>query len=156
MLVLDVDGTMTDGKINVLDDGNQFKQFDCKDGLGIRMLLKQGIHVGIISHSSARDAIESRAKTLGIAYVYAGFEEKDVILEKWASELGILLSEVAYIGDDLNDLPVMSKVGFSACPADATDQVMESVDVILKNKGGDSCIREFIDKYLPVGYQKIA
>ncbi|PIB34562.1 hypothetical protein BFP72_03620 [Reichenbachiella sp. 5M10] len=155
MVVLDVDGTMTDGSINVMDDGSQFKKFSAKDGLGIKMLLQQGIVVGIISHSSTAQAIEARAKMLGISYVYAGHEEKDVILSGWLQKLGISYEEVAFIGDDLNDLPAMNKVSISVCPADASDDVVSYADVVLSSKGGDGCIREFIDKYMSVEYRKI-
>lgn len=156
MLVLDVDGTMTDGKINILEDGNQFKQFDCKDGLGIKMLNQQGIIVGIISHSSSDQAIAQRARMLGVQYVYTGYEEKDEILGTWLQELGLEFDQVAFIGDDLNDLPAMMKVGISACPSDAHEEVLASVDVILTNRGGEGCVREFIDKFLAVSYQKQA
>ncbi|UXP32479.1 HAD-IIIA family hydrolase [Reichenbachiella agarivorans] len=154
MVVLDVDGTMTDGSINVMDDGTQFKKFSAKDGLGIKMLLNQGIIVAIISHSSTASAIEARAKMLGIKYVYAGHEEKDVILAGWLLELGLDWDQVAFIGDDLNDLPAMRKVGLSACPADSSQEVLEYVDVILTTKGGDGCVREFIDQHMMVTYQK--
>lgn len=156
MLVLDVDGTMTDGSINVMDDGTQFKKFSAKDGLGIKMLIQQGIVVAIISHSSTAEAIEARAKMLGIKHVYAGHEEKDVILDQWLEDLKIPLDEIAFIGDDLNDLPAMRKVGFSACPSDSSQDVIDYVDVVLESKGGDGCVREFIDKHMAVSYQRMA
>lgn len=155
MLVLDVDGTMTDGKINILEDGNSFKQFDSKDGLGIKMLVKQGILVGIISHSAYDKAIDTRAKMLGIKHAYAGFEEKDVILKQWLENLDFGLESVAFIGDDLNDIPVMKEVGVSACPSDASPEVLSFVDVVLENKGGQGSVREFIDKHMGITYQKI-
>ncbi|WP_109831101.1 KdsC family phosphatase [Reichenbachiella versicolor] len=151
-LVLDVDGTMTDGRINVLSDGSVFKQFHAKDGLGIKMLIKKGIDVGIISHGTAPEAIEARAKVLGVKYVYAGLREKDEVLSEWLGEKGIKFNEVAYIGDDLNDLPVMNKVSISACPSNASDEVISFVDVVLKKEGGMGCIREFIDRYMGITY----
>jgi len=153
MLVLDVDGTMTDGKINIMEDGNHFKQFDSKDGLGIKMLIKKGIIVGIISHSTFGKAIETRAKMLGIKYVYAGMEEKDIILNGWLSELDFGPESVAFIGDDLNDLPAMKIVAVSACPSDANAEVISYVDIVLKNKGGHGSVREFIDEHLGITYQ---
>jgi len=151
-LVLDVDGTMTDGRINVMSDGTVFKQFSAKDGLGIKMLIKKGIDVGIISHSASSEAIYARAKVLGIKYAYAGFEEKNIILEQWIEEKEISYDEVAYIGDDLNDLPVMEKASISACPSDASDEVISYVDVVLKNVGGNGCVREFIDNHIGITY----
>lgn len=156
MLVLDVDGTMTDGRINVTEEGHQFKQFHARDGLGIRMLIKKGIRVGIVSHSFASGAIEARGKMLGIEYIYTGLEEKDTILERWCEELGLTIDKVAFIGDDLNDIPVMKKVGISACPSDAATEVLNFVDLVLEKKGGEGCVREFIDKFMHVTYTKIA
>ena len=151
-LVLDVDGTMTDGRINVMADGTVFKQFSARDGLGIKMLLKKGVDVGIISHSNTADAINARAKVLGVNYVYAGLEEKHDVLSKWINEKGIDYSEVAYIGDDINDIPVMERVSVSACPANASSEVISFVDVVLKTDGGQGCVREFIDKYMGITY----
>ncbi|UXX77944.1 HAD-IIIA family hydrolase [Reichenbachiella carrageenanivorans] len=156
MLILDVDGTMTDGRINVTEEGQQFKQFHARDGLGIRMLIKKGIRVGIVSHSFSGGAIQARGQMLGVSHIYTGLEEKDEIIEGWCSELDLDLSEIAFIGDDLNDIPAMKKVGISACPADAADEVVSYVDLVLKRNGGDGCIREFIDKYMTVSYSKMA
>jgi len=155
MLVLDVDGTMTDGKINVLDNGRQFKQFSSKDGLGIKMLLKKGIDVGIISHCIDPIAIEARAKMLGIKHVYAGLDEKDEILASWLEEKDYGFDQVAFIGDDINDLPAMKKCSVSACPADSSADVISYVDVVLQSNGGDGCVREFIDKYIGISYQRL-
>jgi 3-deoxy-D-manno-octulosonate 8-phosphate phosphatase (KDO 8-P phosphatase) len=155
MLVLDVDGTMTDGRINVTEEGQQFKQFHAHDGLGIRMLIQKGLRVGIISHSFSGGAIKARAEMLGISHVYTGLDEKDDILEKWCADLGLAMNEIAFIGDDLNDLPAMQKVGISACPSDARDEVISIVDVVLHKNGGAGCVREFIDNYLLVAYTKI-
>ena len=156
MLVLDVDGTMTDGRINVTEEGHQFKQFHARDGLGIRMLIKKGIRVGIVSHSFAAGAIQARGEMLGISHVYTGLDEKDEILEKWCKELNLDMSEIAFIGDDLNDIPAMKKVGVSACPANAADEVINYVDLVLTKNGGEGCVREFIDKYMTVAYSTIA
>lgn len=155
MVVLDVDGTMTDGRINIMDDGTSFKQFNAKDGLGIRMLVKKGIRVAIISHSFSSKAIEARGKMLGVTHIYAGLEEKDVILEGWCKELGLAMSEVAFMGDDLNDIPAMEKVGLSVCPSDSSPGVLSFVDIVLEKKGGYGCVREFADKYMGVTYSKI-
>lgn len=156
MLVLDVDGTMTDGRINVTEEGHQFKQFHARDGLGIRMLIKKGIRVGIVSHSFSGGAIQARGQMLGISHIYTGLEEKDTILEKWCTELDLDMQEIAFIGDDLNDIPAMKKVGVSACPANAAEEVISYVDLVLTKDGGEGCVREFIDKYMEVAYSKIA
>ena len=148
MLVLDVDGTMTDAGIYINEDGSQFKKFNARDGIGIRMLMKKGIDVGIISHSLSENMVSTRSNMLGMKHRYIGQEDKAVILKQWSEKLGIALDEFAYMGDDVNDLSIMKIVGISCCPADALPDVKDFVDIILKLKGGEGCVREFIDKYL--------
>jgi len=147
-LILDVDGTMTDGGIYILEDGRQFKKFNAKDGMGIKLALKAGIEVGIISHSLSTQMVSSRANMLGLKYVYAGEEPKLEVLKKWLLELNLDKSEIAFIGDDINDLPIMQAVGFSACPSDAVQAVKDISNIILSSKGGEGAIREYIDNYL--------
>jgi 3-deoxy-D-manno-octulosonate 8-phosphate phosphatase (KDO 8-P phosphatase) len=148
MLLLDVDGTMTDAGIYINEDGSQFKKFNARDGIGIRMLMKKGVDVGIISHSLSKSMVDTRSNMLGMKHCYVGQEDKVKILMEWSKKLGIVPSEFAYIGDDVNDLSIMNAVGFTACPNDALPAVKDFVDVVLKLKGGDGCVREFIDNYL--------
>ncbi len=149
-LVLDVDGTMTDGGIYVLEDGSQFKKFNAKDGMGIKLAIKSGIEVGIISHSHTTEMVNSRANMLGMKYIYVGQEPKLKILENWLEEMDISLSEVAFIGDDVNDLSIMQVVGHTACPSDSVKEIKAIAKVILKCKGGEGAVREFIDEHLLV------
>ena len=148
LLILDVDGTMTDGGIYITDEGNQFKKYNAKDGLGIMMAQKQGVEVGIISHSRSAEMVEKRAEMIGIKYCYVGRESKALILDQWCEANSWKKEEVAFIGDDLNDLDIMEQVGVTACPSDAVEKIKEFVDVKLSKKGGDGCVREFIDLYL--------
>jgi len=148
LLILDVDGTLTDGGIYVTEEGTQFKKYNAKDGLGIMMLQKQGVAVGIISHSHVAAMVETRAAMIGIQYVYVGKESKSSVLEKWCKENGWSKEEIAYVGDDVNDLDIMQDVGLTACPADATKRIKEIVDIQLTRNGGDACVRELIDDYL--------
>lgn len=151
LLILDVDGVLTDGGMYYLEDGSEFKKFNTKDGLAIRKIIKEyNLPVGIISNGSKDKLIQSRAKTLYIEKVYVGHENKLQILESWCKEMQISLHEVAYIGDDVNDLECMSKVGFAACPADAVDKIKAVAHVILKNNGGQACVREFIEMYFDI------
>ncbi len=147
-LALDVDGVMTDGGMYVTEKGDEFKKFNTKDGLGIIQLIKAGHNVGIVSSGFNKNIIESRAKILGIKHCYIGTWNKLEVLEKWCAELKITMKNVAYIGDDLNDLPIFEKAGLSACPADAVNAIKIKSDIILTKKGGEYCIREFIDQYL--------
>lgn len=151
LLGLDVDGVMTDGGMYYTESGDEFKRFDTKDGRGIIELQKRGVQVCILSSGFKSKIIEGRAKTLNIEKFYVGTDPKFGILQKWCEELGIDMKEVAYIGDDINDRDIMNAVGFTACPADAMPSIKEIVDVVLTNKGGNGCIREFIEEHL--GYK---
>lgn len=148
MLILDVDGTLTDAGIYILEDGKQFKKFNARDGMGMRMAMKANIDVGIISHSLVSEMVDSRANALGLKHWYVGTKEKSEVLAEWLDDLKIDPEHIAFIGDDINDLDIMSKVGISACPSDAVPAVISVVDIVLDLKGGEGCVREFIDNYL--------
>lgn len=148
LLVLDVDGVLTEGGMYVLEDGNEMKKFHTRDGRGILRLQKSGVPVAILSGSLNGDAIRKRAQRLGIERVFAGRQPKTGVLENWMAELCISYDAVAYVGDDTNDIEVIDRVGFAACPADAIPEVKEKVDLILETKGGQGCVRELIENYL--------
>lgn len=148
LLALDVDGTLTDGGIYVLESGEQFRKFNAKDGLGVKRAVAQGLNVGIISHSLADGMIIKRAEMMGVTRCYVGQAPKLEVLNGWCRELAIGLEQVAYIGDDVNDLPVIQAVGLSACPADASAPVLAACDVVLTKCGGEGCVREFLDRFL--------
>ncbi len=148
LLILDVDGTMTDAGVYITEKGEQFKKFNARDGIGIKEAMKSGIEVGIISHSMITEMVSERANMLGMKYVYIGQEPKEKILIQWMNELNISPENVAFIGDDINDLSIINLAGFTACPSDAVLKVKEKADVILNLKGGEGCVREFIDNYL--------
>lgn len=145
LLVLDVDGTMTDGGMYITESGEHFKKFNAKDGMGIKIAMDSGIEVGIISHSGVTRMVTERANMLGMKYIYVGREPKLDILNGWMEELSITYEQVAFIGDDVNDLEIIQNVGLTACPVDAVAKIIESVDVVLSKKGGDGAVREFID-----------
>ncbi len=154
LLILDVDGVMTDAGMYYSENGDMMKKFNAKDGMGILQLTKTGFHVGIISSGFKGDLVKKRADILKIQHFYLGREHKLDVLKQWCKDLNISLSQVAMIGDDVNDLEVMQAVGFSACPADAATKIMEQVDCILNLKGGAGCVREFIEDVMgvEVGY----
>ncbi len=147
LIVLDVDGTMTDGGMYYTENGDQFKKYNTKDGLAIKRLSKSGMKFGIISHGHKLKVIQDRAELLGIEHIYVGQEDKLSVLNQWCTKLGIRLDQVAYVGDDINDLSVMLAVGFSACPADALNEIKTIASVILTKVGGGGCIREFLDDW---------
>lgn len=147
-LVLDVDGVMTDGGMYYTESGDQFKKFNTKDGMAIKVAMKKGHEVAFLSSGSQETIVKNRAETLGVKRVYVGTKEKLEVLKEWCSELNLELENVAYVGDDINDLKVIGAVGFSGCPADAVEAVKLKVNVILTRKGGDACVREFVDEHL--------
>jgi len=148
LLVLDVDGTLTDGSIYINESGDQTKRFNVKDGMGIVLAQQAGFEVGIISHSFTTGMIEARAKNLNLKHLYIGKRPKLEVLNEWLDKLQISADQVAYIGDDVNDMDIMEAVGLTACPADAMNQIKDMVDVVLTNNGGKGAVREFIDGYL--------
>jgi len=149
MLLLDVDGVLTDGGMYFSENGDQMKRYHTHDGMALLELSKaKAIEIGIISSGFTSHMVQDRAQMLGIDKVYVGREPKLDILQKWCAELGIALQEVAMIGDDINDLEVMQAVGLAVCPASAVSKIKSISDIILNKKGGDACVREFIDNYL--------
>lgn len=148
LILLDVDGTMTDGGMYFTENGDRIKKYNSKDGMAIKNSIAEGIQFGIISHSHLSQMVIDRAELLGIQHVYVGSEIKIDILNKWCSEHNILLEETAFVGDDINDIEVMKAVGFSACPHDAIKSVKEIANVILSKNGGKGCVREFIDEWV--------
>lgn len=150
LLILDVDGVMTDGGMYFSDSGEQMKKFNTKDGMGIIHLTKSGFQVGIISSGFKGEMVRNRAEMLGIQHYYLGRGQKLDVLTAWCKELNISLKQVAMIGDDVNDLAVMKEIGYAAAPADAVNVVKLQVDCILNSKGGEGCIREFIEDVMHV------
>ena len=144
MLVMDVDGTLTDGKIYMSANGELMKAFNIKDGYAIARLKDYGITPVIITGRSS-DIVKQRCSELGILELYQGIENKSYKLREVCNKFQLDLSQVAYIGDDLNDLSCMKICGFSACPSDAMKQVRERANYICEAKGGYGAVREFID-----------
>ena len=147
MIVLDVDGTLTDGGVYVLDSGEEMKRFHIKDGMAIARLRQQGYRFGLLSGSKSESAIQKRANDLGIEHVYVGPGNKQEILRDWLALVGITPEEVLYMGDDLNDITIMQYCGVSACPADAATPVREMADIVTGRSGGDACFRELADRF---------
>ena len=146
MLIFDVDGVMTDAGMYYSESGEESKRFNSRDGLAIRNLNKLGWKTGIISHGININLIKRRAELLGISHVYAGNRPKTDVMAEWCNELNLSFSQIAFIGDDINDLPIIRVVGFSACPADALNAVKKEVNMVLSSRGGDGAIREWIDR----------
>ena len=148
LVVLDIDGVMTDGGMYYTEAGDQFKKFNTKDGMAIKVLLNKGYQVAFLSSGSQETIVKNRAKTLGLDRVYVGSRPKLQVLIEWCREMDLNMENVAYVGDDINDLEVMDAVGFSGCPADAVEAIKLKANVVLIRKGGDACVREFVDEHL--------
>lgn len=148
LLILDVDGVMTDGGMYYSQRGDEIKKYNTKDGMGIFKARNYGIEFGIISSGFKMEIVKARADVLKIEHFYVGRDPKIEILTKWKDRLGIDFSEMGIIGDDINDLEIMKTVGFSAAPADAVSVIKSQVDLVLNTKGGDGCIRELLDYYV--------
>lgn len=150
LLLLDVDGVMTDGRIIYDQQGNELKTFDVKDGHGLKMLQRAGLEVGIITGRSSA-VVSCRAQELGIDILYQGAKIKlDPYLEI-LERTGLKDDQIAYVGDDLIDLPILSRVGFSATVADAVPQLLERVDYVTSRAGGRGAVREICDLLLQAG-----
>lgn len=145
LLVLDVDGTLTDGQINVGPSGELFKSFDVKDGYGITHLLPEHGIVPVIITGRVSSIVENRARELGIEHLYQGVADKAACLWAAAEKLGVPLEQAACMGDDLNDLPMMELCRFTACPGDAVQEVKERCGYICAALGGHGAVREFVD-----------
>jgi len=150
LLVLDVDGVMTDGGMYFTENGDQFKKFNTKDGMGILNLTKNNFQVAIISSGFVSKAVQKRADLLGIQHCIVSRGRKIELLDKLLEKLAMQRSEVAMIGDDINDIEVMQAVAVAVCPCDAVWEVKRQSHVILNHSGGQGCVREFIDNYLTV------
>lgn len=146
-IVLDVDGTMTDGGVYIDNNQVETKKFSIKDGAGIVLAQKANIEIIILTGRES-NCVSKRAEELNITKVFQNVHYKRVFIEEYAQKHQVSLSDVAYIGDDLNDLPVMKIAGISACPSDAASEVKEYCDFVLEHRGGDGVVREFIEKVL--------
>ena len=144
LLVMDVDGTLTDGRIYIGNEGEVLKAFNAKDGYGIVMLRKKGV-VPVIITGRKSGIVETRAKELGIDELYQGIMDKLSQLKIIAAKYDAESSQIAYIGDDLNDLDCIRYCGLTACPNDAVDTLKPHVDYVCRKDGGFGAVREFID-----------
>ncbi|MGQ4665891.1 KdsC family phosphatase [Metabacillus halosaccharovorans] len=144
MLVMDVDGTLTDGKIYVGDNGEVFKAFNVKDGYRLISINKHNI-IPVIITGKTSEILSKRAAELKIEEVYQGIENKLEVLDEIIEKYQLTYENVAYIGDDVNDLECMKVCYLKACPSDAIDEVIEVVDYVCNNSGGNGAVREYVD-----------
>lgn len=144
LVVLDVDGTLTDGTIYIDNNGIETKGFDVKDGFAIANAIKEGIKFAIITGRKS-NLVEKRAEELGIQYVYQGIGNKVDKLDELLDELDLTYEETAYMGDDINDLSAIRVAGFTGAPKDGVLEVIKRVDFVANSFGGKGAVREFVE-----------
>ena len=147
LAVFDVDGVLTDGRLYFLEDGSEFKSFSTLDGQGMKMLRASGVTMAIISGRTS-PVVRHRAKNLGITHLYQGCEDKLAVLDELLAQLGLSYEQVAYLGDDLPDLPVIRRVGLGMAVANAASFVREHAHGITEARGGEGAAREFCELIL--------
>jgi len=146
-LILDVDGVLTDGGLFYDRNGEILKRFDVRDGLGIKLLQENNIEVSFLSGGGSSSTI-SRAKHLGIKHCFCEVKNKRIFIEKLMNNLNLKKTQIAYVGDDLNDLILRNNVSLFISPANADKSVRSNSNIILKNKGGHGAVREIAELIL--------
>jgi len=144
MLILDVDGVLTDGGIILDNEGNEYKSFNVRDGHGIKMLIRSGMHVAIITGRHSK-VVERRAHELGITEVFQKCFDKRIVYRKLLEQYALKENEVAYIGDDIVDAPIMAMAGLPIAVADAAEEAKKYALMVTKNRGGRGAVREVTD-----------
>lgn len=147
LLALDVDGVLTDGSIYISPAGEVFKGFNAKDGMGISCALRSGLQIAVITGRQS-PIVERRCEELGITLLQQGVKDKRLALQQMAQKLGLVREEIAYMGDDLNDIPAFKASGLNLVPADAAMEVLAVADIITKASGGRGAVREAITMIL--------
>jgi len=147
MVLLDVDGVLTSGDIIYSDSGEQIKIFNVKDGIGIRLLKEAGLKVGIITGRKGQ-ALHHRCVNLGIDLIFDGVRRKDKVLDDIADQTGISKKAIAFVGDDLPDLPVMKQVGLAVAVSDAHEIIRQTAHMTTRAPGGKGAVREISEAIL--------
>ena len=152
MLAMDVDGVLTDAGMYYSESGDELKKFNTRDGMGIKMVQAAGVVTAFITREKTA-IVERRGQKLAVPEVHQGVDDKLTDLTRLARKYGIALAQVAYIGDDVNDLEALRAVGFSAASADAMPVVLEAVHYVCAKKGGEGAVRELTDLILAARFK---
>ncbi len=147
LLATDVDGVLTDGGMYYGETGDEWKKFHTRDGMGLKLLQKAGLITAIVTQERTK-LVARRAEKLTIPELHQGVMDKLAVIREMATRYGLTLKEVAYVGDDVNDLEALNAVGFSAAPADGMPAIRAAVDYVCRKKGGEGALREIIDMML--------
>ncbi|SLM50289.1 3-deoxy-D-manno-octulosonate 8-phosphate phosphatase KdsC [Nitrospira japonica] len=147
LFATDVDGVLTDGGMYYAESGDEWKKFNTRDGMGIKLLQRAGLVTAIVTQERTK-LVARRAEKLAIPEVHQGVMDKLVLVREMAARHGLTMEQVAYIGDDINDLATLKAAGFSATPLDGVRPVIAAVDYVCRKKGGEGAVREVIDLIL--------
>ena len=147
LFATDVDGVLTDAGMYYSESGEELKKFNTRDGMGIKLLQAAGLVTALITMEETK-LVTRRAEKLAIPEVHQGARDKLAVMREMVARHGLTLQQVAYIGDDVNDLEVLNAVGFSAAPADALPAVRDAVDYVCRQRGGEGAVREVADLIL--------
>lgn len=145
LLCSDVDGVMTDNKLHISATGELFKTFNARDGWALKVILPENGIVPAVITGRKSQIVPKRCEELGVSLVFCGRNDKNAVVAQLAEEKGYSLSEIAFIGDDYNDLPAIKLAGVSGCPSDAIEPVKAAVTYVCKAKGGEGALREFAE-----------
>ncbi len=144
LLLMDCDGVLTDGRLWLLENGDEQKSFNVKDGLGLELFRRAGLQTGIISGRTSR-AVERRARELGVRFIRQGEPDKIKVLGELLAQAGVAESEVAFIGDDLSDIPIMQRSEFAVAVADAAEETRSVAHYVTQARGGLGAVREVVE-----------
>jgi len=147
LIVLDVDGTLTDGKIIIDNRSNEYKCFNARDGFALSEAIKHGMEAAVITGRQS-SIVERRCRELGIKLIYQGVRNKAEVLKQIICDKKLSNNEVAYIGDDINDMGCVKMCGFKACPADAAVEIIRMCDYVAAKNGGEGAVREILEVIL--------
>ena len=147
LFATDVDGVLTDAGMYYSESGDEFKKFNTRDGMGIKLLQRAGLITALVTQEATK-LVARRGEKLAIPEVHQGVMDKLPVLREMAARHGVTLAEVAYVGDDINDMGSLQAVGFSAAPADALPAVRKAVTYVCRAKGGEGAVREVAEMIL--------
>lgn len=149
LILTDIDGVWTDGGMYYDQTGNEWKKFNTYDSAGVLFAHQNSIPVGIIT-GEVTEIVKRRSEKLQVDYLRQGVTDKLAVASEICRTMDIHLSDAAYIGDDINDIRLLTSVGFSACPSSAPDYIRNIVDIVTRKKGGEGAFREFVEKLLKI------
>jgi 3-deoxy-D-manno-octulosonate 8-phosphate phosphatase (KDO 8-P phosphatase) len=147
--VLDVDGVMTNGMLLVTESGEFLRQFNIKDGYALQLAVKRGFKIAVVSGARSK-GVEHRLRGLGINDIYLGLDSKTAAYNEFIEKNGLMPQQVLFMGDDIPDLELMRMAGLAVCPADAVEEIKAVAHYISPKNGGDSCVRDIIEKVLKI------